>query len=80
MSKVSYWDKLYIKLYVKFVRCVVRQLQERQIEMEMDLEPEERVPFVNFVDTIGRNHFDCLAEEMADDAVTLAEEITYGRG
>lgn len=74
--KISRLDRLYIKLYTRFVRVVVRQLQERQIEMEMDLEPDERVPFVNFVDSIGRYHFEMIAEEMADDAVKLAEEMT----
>lgn len=78
--KISRLDALYIRLYTKFVRCVVRQLQERQTEMEMDLDPEDRVPFVNFVDQIGRYHFEMIAEEMADDAVKLAEKMTYGSG
>lgn len=75
-EKMSPADRHYLNVYPVFIRAVVEQMVERQREMEMDLEPEERVPFVNFMDTIGRAHFEYLVEEMVEDAVKLAEDYT----
>jgi hypothetical protein len=75
-QKMSPADRHYLNVYPVFIRAVVEQMVERQREMEMDLEPEERVPFVNFMDTIGRAHFEYLVEEMVEDAVKLAEDYT----
>ena len=69
-------DEVYLKVYPKFIEAVVNQLRIRQADMESDLDPQERVPFVNFVDTIGRHHFETLVEEMVEDAVELAERLT----